>query len=212
MIKYLSTIGKNKSKKDGDYFFKFLAERIFYGYAKIMSKINKVMIYLDAEKCNISMNLNDTCITIFLGTILDEIAGFAAYTKNVKEEDADRITKSLKIGEEEMSAADFVGTAKAKEYIGQLEQKYGEEFDSYLCSYLLYYLAEEIRNKNKKIVKIHKPDNIGAINNEVEKITDFNDKDIKVSKEYHVNYSVMDKILKKLLPNNQLDNIEYECS
>ena len=187
---------KGKSEKDGKYFFEILTQRIM---DKINKKINRVIIFLDADDNGKLDNggYNNVYITT-LGKILDEIAEFAAFTESVTNKDIDKITASLEI----LFSANFI----IRNFVF-IKEIYSEEFDSYLCSYLLRYLAEDIANAIDINVEINKP-NIGAVN---EKTTYFNDNDndIAVLKEYHVNYSVMDKILEKLLKDKPLKNVEY---
>ena len=194
----------NVGAENGENFFKALAEHIFYRFDReVMNKMNKVIISLDIVNADSKFSDDEQTYNTSLGTILGEIAEFAAFTKNVK--DFRMAVKITDFGW--FSALDFYrGTDHSK----LLEQKYYKEFDSYLCSYLLRYLAEEIANKNKN-VEI-KPNNIDAIN--AEKTIDFRDKNnnITVSKNYYVDYTVMDKILDKLLNDKPFDNMKYGYS
>ena len=174
-------------------FFEALSKLIFhYG----INNIDKVEISLSEANNGV-----DGVYTISFHMILDEIANFAAFSKDVSNEKANEIAESLS----KTIDVDALNTAKTS-----IKNKYGEEFDSYLCSYLLYYLIEEIQKNIKEIenVKIHNYKSnqkknystIFYINNE----NSFN--------KYDVDFEIMDKILKKLLKDKQLKNVEYECS
>ena len=212
LIKHLFSEEEDKDniQENGESFFKVLAKRIL-PENKI---INKVVIYLDTDN---NGGLNNDEYTISLGAILDEIAEFAAFTKNIeKEEDADRITNSSKIND--ISPSDFVKTVK--EYIGKLEQMYGEKFDSYLCSYLLYYLAEEITNKInvefcnyngicKDIYTILSCKYTTYVETTFEYAAYDDNISKKIKKNYNVNGRVVKKILSKLLNDKPLNNVKY---
>ena len=176
-------------EENGNYFFKVLAKRILP--ENEMHHITHLKIYLEDNK----MDLNDKEYTISLGAILDEIAKFAAFTKNVKEEDADEITESSKIGVEEMWASDFVQSAK--EYVAELEKKYDEDFDNYLCSYILHYLMKETPSLSKVIKKDNKDTEEGTYQTKFVLRDKFNESKSKViiQKSYHVNYTMILKIL-----------------
>ena len=193
----------NDVNENGEYFFKVLTERIFPKEEDEINNINingNVKIFLDAKpKYTKKTNINEH--TGSLGWILNEINAFAAFTKNVADGDIEGIVNPLRFDNLPLPL---------QKHAAALEKKYGKDFDSYLCSYLLYYFAEEIENKNKN-VKIQMPNNIDAI--ETKKTTDFiyndDDNDIKVSKDYNLDYSVMNKILDKLFKDKPLKNVEY---
>ena len=179
-------------EEKGDCFFKILATCIL---SKSYRDVNKVEIFLGEDKV-------DNVCTITLSEILSEISTFAVFSKDViSNEKANEIASSYSEG---------IDVDKLHTTSKSIEDNYGEEFDSYLCSYLLYYLIEEIQKNIKEIenVKIHNYKSnqkknystIFYINNE----NSFN--------KYDVDFEIMDKILKKLLKDKQLKNVEYECS
>ena len=195
---------KDNVQEDGEYFFKILAKYILSKFSKnTIDNIKKVKISLDTI---ISPLIVDNVYTISFKEILEEIAKFAAFTKNIKNEDIDKIVKPLKIG---ASSIEFYTVTN--NYVTRLEQKYGEEFDSYLCSYILYYLVEEIAKKMIN-VKFHRPENKNSTTN-FKCIIKFDDNNsINVLKEYSINYDIIEKILDKLLNDKPLKNVEYTKS
>ena len=203
----ISTLVNNKGiltefRENGDCFFEILAKYILSRNAINASKdiINKVEIYL--SKCDDDDDIIDNTYNISLGTILCEISTFAAFSKDVSNEKVNEIVSSYSEG---INMNELHTTSK------YIENKYGEEFDSYLCSYILYYLAKEIRNKKK--VKIHNCKTKIYHNNKRTYNTSFtNDKSLTFTKKYNVDFEIMDKILEKLFKHKPLDNVEYEYS
>lgn len=184
-----------KVEKNEKCFFEALSKLIFH--ENEINNINEVEISLSEANNEVVGNV----YTISLHMILNKIADFATFTKYANEKDTTNEIASLYSERIELHT-----TSKS------IENKYGEEFDSYLCSYLLYYLIEEMQNTKKiKKVKIHNY-KTGICNREDTYQTTFFTDKASFTKEYNVNYSVMDKILKKLFKDKPLDNVKYECS
>ena len=179
-----------KVEENEECFFKILA---ICNSENSINNIDKVVIFLGTTNDN-DNKLANNVFTITLNDILNEIAEFAAFTINVEEKDIDEITESSKIEEKDLQTT------------SKLIKKYGHKFDSYLCSYLLYYLAAEIAKK-KINVEINNPKDITYAIKSTKFTFDNNRKEIL--KDYFIYYDIMDKILEKLLNDKPLKNVEY---
>ena len=185
--------------EDGNSFFEILANCI----TSYRREINKIEIFLKFD--NFMKFVGETLFpdkkySTCLSWILNEINEFAAFTKNVSGlKNISKIRKPFP----KIIEVDTLNTARTS-----IENKYGEEFDSYLCSYLLYYLIKEIA-KRKIIVEIKGIKNVNDIKNteKIEKTFFFkaneNAEPIKVLKTYLINIALIDKILRELIDNNK---------
>ena len=181
-------------EEKGDCFFKILATCIL---SKSYRDVNKVEIFLGEDKV-------DNVCTITLSEILSEISTFAVFSKDViSNEKANEIASSYSEG---------IDVDKLHTTSKSIEDNYGEEFDSYLCSYLLYYLIEEMQNTKKiEKVKIHNYKSNYKENNYKKeyRTTFYMNKKVPFAEKYNVDFEIMDKILKKLLKDKPLKNVEY---
>ena len=178
-------------EENGDCFFKILVKIIFY--KKKIDNINEVII-LNIDNDDYKIDNNDNNIvnntyTIFLSAILDEIASFAAFISKGVKQNAEKIA-------EEAINIDYLHAGAS------IEKRYDKEFDNYLCSYLLYYLAKEI--EAIKAIKKVKIKNYKS-NHKHEKTyrTIFADKTQSCcttlfTKKYNIDFNITKKILEKL--------------
>ena len=197
----------NAHVKGGDYFFKILAERILP--KNEINNIKSVMIYLDTDNYN---GLNNGEYTISLKMILEKIAEFAAFTKNIEEKDIDEFAGQSKVGGSPLQLYKH-----AKEYVAALEKKYGEDFDNYLCFYLLYYLDEEMQIiKTIKEVKIYLDNDeyAGENTHQTEFVlrdkVDESKSEVIIQKSYRVNYTMIFKKFFSLGNAEAYLEVEYE--
>ena len=196
-------------KEDAESFFKILTELILP--KKKINNINKVEFF----RAPIENKNNAYCFN--LKNILDEINNFALYSKELEtngfytdQEMIKPFIKPLKNNVENVKSK--IKESKAK--IEEIEKKYGEEFDSYLCAYLLYYLSETIGNNGIK-VEISDPKKEERVNKHIKiyfnfKLPEFCDAAMEIRKIYKVNYDMINEILKRLLNDNQLQNVTYK--
>ena len=180
-------------KEDAESFFKILTELILP--KKKINNINKVEFF----RAPIENKNNAYCFN--LKNILDEINNFAlCHEKLLNDYEIDQFIKLLKNNNDDKSKI-----INPKTKIKEMEKKYGEEFDSYLCAYLLYYLSETIGNNGIK-VEISNPKKEKKDSAIVEM---FKSPSHWFTTDYHINYDMINEILKKLINDKPLQNVTY---
>ena len=203
-------------EENGDCFFKILAECNFKNDLK--NKVNKVKIYFDSSELvqDLGINNTDYIHNTEFKVIISKISYFAIFTNAyiLKNDENNEIINNFN-KKSIAKIVDPINSIKIKDNYSNLDsliRRYSYEFDSYLCSYLLYYLAEEIAKKKINVEILN-----NTFNNTTErdintiKTTNFdlNKNFFKISKEYNVDFEIMDKILDKLLKDKPLKNVEY---
>ena len=157
------------------------------------TKVNKIEIYIKLSKLFPSFDnklTNDDVYVSSLSDILNLISkndSFVVPIKNLNNENKDKLRNQIKKRPIDIDAL--------RSKIEHIKGKYGKEFDSYLCSYLLYYLAAEIAKK-KINVEIHN-NCVDEEGQPIEKgnynfcLVDKNTKNKETVVYYNLDYSVM---------------------
>ena len=165
--------------------------------------IDKAEISLSSENKRFCPDFveNKNKYSINFKDILNEINNFASFSKHLNtDKEIMAFIKPLKNNVENVKSK--IKESKAK--IEEIEKKYGEEFDSYLCAYLLYYLSKTIENNGIK-VEFSNPKKEEGVNKYINIRTNFIftldscETSENVPETYKVNYNIMIKILRNII-------------